>query len=72
MEEAILPVSSSFTKDLFNKPTRENTRRLAVLNKLFMMHITDLMTTGENASRFAGYGLEINRVLPVILIIQIP
>ncbi|KRT78995.1 hypothetical protein AMK59_8557, partial [Oryctes borbonicus] len=27
-----------------------------------MMNITDLMTSGENAARFAGYGLEINRV----------
>lgn len=60
--EAIVPTSSIFTKDLFKKQNPENKRRLAVLNKLFMTHITDLMTSGDYATEFAGYGLEINKV----------
>ncbi|GJQ82645.1 hypothetical protein Trydic_g19663 [Trypoxylus dichotomus] len=62
LEEPILPTSSTFARDLFKRPTPENTRRLSVLNKRFMMNITDLMVSGENAAKFAGYGLEINRV----------
>ncbi|KAK9732374.1 Ribosome-binding factor A [Popillia japonica] len=62
MDEPILPISSSFTKDLFKKPTLENTRRIAVLNKRFMVTLTDVMTTGDNATDLAGYGIEINRI----------
>lgn len=41
---------------------KTSTKRAAVLNKLFMKHITDLMATGENASQYSGLGIEINRV----------
>lgn len=67
MDEPILPISSSFTKDLFKKPTLENTRRIAVLNKRFMVTLTDVMTTGDNATDLAGYGIEINRVKSIFL-----
>lgn len=40
-----------------------NSKRVAVLNKLFMKYITDLMATGENAGVFLGKGIEINRVI---------
>ncbi|PNF16398.1 hypothetical protein B7P43_G10510 [Cryptotermes secundus] len=39
-----------------------NFRRTAVLNKLFMRHITDMMASGEVASEILGRGIEISRV----------
>lgn len=39
-----------------------SSRRVAVLNKLFMRHITDLMATGEVAGELIGRGIEISRV----------
>ncbi|XP_062558438.1 uncharacterized protein LOC134223305 [Armigeres subalbatus] len=41
---------------------QESSRRLTVLNKLFMEHITDLMVTGEYAEELVGYGIQISRV----------
>ncbi|XP_034949013.1 uncharacterized protein [Chelonus insularis] len=38
------------------------TRRVIVLNKLFMKHITDLMAVGEIATQTLGRGIEISRV----------
>jgi hypothetical protein len=40
----------------------QNFRRVAVLNKLFMRHITDMMASGEVASEIFGRGIEISRV----------
>jgi hypothetical protein len=40
----------------------QNFRRAAVLNKLFMRHITDMMASGEVASEILGRGVEISRV----------
>lgn len=37
-------------------------RRVHVLNKLFMQHITDLMSTGEVSETILGRGLEISHV----------
>lgn len=37
-------------------------RRTAVLNKLFMTHITDLLATGEASQKILGKGLQITRV----------
>lgn len=37
-------------------------RRVHVLNKLFMKHITDLMSTGEVSDTLLGHGLEITHV----------
>lgn len=44
------------------KPSTHATRRVAVLNKIFMKHITDLMSTGEVAPQLAGRGIEITHV----------
>ncbi|XP_053599151.1 uncharacterized protein LOC103573065 isoform X2 [Microplitis demolitor] len=38
------------------------TRRVTVLNKLFMKYVTDIMTTGEVSADVAGLGIEISRV----------
>uniref|UniRef100_A0A2M4BX25 Uncharacterized protein n=1 Tax=Anopheles marajoara TaxID=58244 RepID=A0A2M4BX25_9DIPT len=45
-----------------NRQGKESNRRVAVLNKLFMKNITDLMATGTFASDLYGYGLQISRV----------
>lgn len=41
---------------------KESTRRINVLNKLFMEQITDLMATGEHSEELVGYGIQISRV----------
>ncbi|KNC26539.1 hypothetical protein FF38_04159 [Lucilia cuprina] len=38
------------------------TRRMTVLNKLFMKHVTDLMATGEISETILGKGLQVSRV----------
>lgn len=43
-----------------------NSRRISVLNKVFMRYITDLMATGENSSEFLGRGIEINKVYVIV------
>lgn len=58
----ILPSAESFSKGAVEGKKSTNSKRVNVLNKLFMRHITDLMATGENARQFAGFGIEINRV----------
>lgn len=59
------------TPTVFSTPTtlastkgqgKESTRRLTVLNKLFMEQITDLMATGEYSEDIVGYGIQISRV----------
>ncbi|XP_058130282.1 putative ribosome-binding factor A, mitochondrial [Anopheles coustani] len=45
-----------------NRQGKESSRRVAVLNKLFMKNITDLMATGSFASDLYGYGIQISRV----------
>lgn len=47
-----------------------NSRRVNVLNKLFMRYITDLMATGECASEFLGRGIEINKVMNYHLVVS--
>uniref|UniRef100_A0A1A9W1Z3 Ribosome-binding factor A n=1 Tax=Glossina brevipalpis TaxID=37001 RepID=A0A1A9W1Z3_9MUSC len=42
--------------------SKTNVRRAAVLNKLFMEHITDLMATGEISETILGKGLQICKV----------
>lgn len=53
-----------FSKSQFGKPARgkNDTRRMTVLNKLFMKHITDMMATGEISEKLLGKGLQISRV----------
>ncbi|XP_055587766.1 uncharacterized protein LOC129740151 [Uranotaenia lowii] len=41
---------------------KSSSRRMAVLNKLFMEQITDLMATGEHSEELVGYGIQISRV----------
>lgn len=51
-----------FSKGAFEGKRSPNSKRAAVLNKLFMRYITDLMSTGENVGIYAGLGIEINKV----------
>ncbi|XP_015108389.1 putative ribosome-binding factor A, mitochondrial [Diachasma alloeum] len=55
-------VQQSFSGDSIKVISPHVTRRLNVLNKLFMTHITDLMTTGEVSGQIVGRGIEISRV----------
>nr|CAD7196122.1 unnamed protein product [Timema douglasi] len=55
------PWAISSPKTAF-KPGGHNTRRIAVLNKVFMRHITDIMATGEDSKEIAGRGIEVSRV----------
>lgn len=48
-----------------SNPARQGTnapRRVHVLNKLFMKHITDLLSTGEVSEEILGRGLEVSHV----------
>lgn len=66
MEEAnkgpVLPSATSISKGAFEGGKSKNSKRINVLNKLFMKNITDLMATGEYAHEFVGRGIEISRV----------
>uniref|UniRef100_A0A1B6C1M9 Ribosome-binding factor A, mitochondrial n=1 Tax=Clastoptera arizonana TaxID=38151 RepID=A0A1B6C1M9_9HEMI len=44
------------------KGSKENTRRITVLNKLFMMHISELMASGKAADILLGLNIEISNV----------
>ncbi|XP_055910242.1 uncharacterized protein LOC129944669 isoform X3 [Eupeodes corollae] len=49
----------------FNNPKKSDQgslRRVNVLNKLFMTHITDLLATGQASEKILGKGLQITRV----------
>ncbi|XP_022902336.2 uncharacterized protein [Onthophagus taurus] len=61
-EDPIYSKSNTFEKSPNSTKTQGRIRRINVLNKLFMRHITDFMATGEMASIYSGLGLEINRV----------
>lgn len=55
--------ASQFGKSSANSPgSKHNTRRMSVLNKLFMTHITDLLATGEAAESILGRGMQVSRV----------
>ncbi|XP_073828926.1 uncharacterized protein [Musca autumnalis] len=41
---------------------KNDSRRVTVLNKLFMKHITDLLATGEISEKILGKGLQVSRV----------
>lgn len=41
---------------------KNTSRRMTVLNKLFMKHITDLLATGETSEMILGRGLQISNV----------
>lgn len=56
-----LPSIKSLTK-VSHEPGKRGVRRIAVLNKLFMKHITDLMSTGSSGLDIVGRGIEISKV----------
>lgn len=57
-----LPSTQSLTKTKF-EPTKRATRRIAVLNKLFMKNVTDLMSSSPFAAKAIGNGIEISKVI---------
>lgn len=54
--------ASQFGKSGNSPGSKHNTRRMSVLNKLFMTHITDLLATGESAESILGRGMQVSRV----------
>lgn len=59
-----MPSIKSLTKIKY-EPGKRGVRRVAVLNKLFMKSITDLMSTGTVSMKIIGRGLEISKVYKV-------
>lgn len=60
-DDAGLPSIKSLTKIKY-EPGKRGIRRVAVLNKLFMKSITDLMSTGTVSMKVVGHGIEISKV----------
>ncbi|EDW82214.1 uncharacterized protein Dwil_GK25240 [Drosophila willistoni] len=63
------PPSVAFQSSQFGKSntnlspgSKHNTRRMAVLNKLFMTHITDLLASGQVSETILGRSLQVTRV----------
>lgn len=56
-----MPSVKSLTK-VKHEPGKRGERRIAMLNKMFMKNITDLMSTGTLAMNVVGYGIEISKV----------
>lgn len=56
-----LPSVKSLTK-VVHQPRNQGGRRIAVLNKLFMKNITDIMSTGSSSIDIVGRGIEISKV----------
>ncbi|XP_026320738.1 putative ribosome-binding factor A, mitochondrial, partial [Hyposmocoma kahamanoa] len=56
-----MPTVKSLTK-VDCEPGKQGVQRLAMLNKLFMKNITDLMSTGTVAMDIVGRGIEISKV----------
>ncbi|XP_026495153.1 putative ribosome-binding factor A, mitochondrial [Vanessa tameamea] len=61
MEESGMPSIKSLTKIKY-EPGKRGVRRVAMLNKLFMKSITDLMSTGTVSMKVVGRGIEISKV----------
>lgn len=60
-EADALPSVKSLTK-VKHEPGKRGMRRTAMLNKIFMKQITDLMSTGTVAMNVVGRGIEISKV----------
>lgn len=56
-----MPSVKSLTK-VTHEPGKRGIRRVAMLNKMFMKHITDLMSTGTVSMDIIGRGIEISKV----------
>ncbi|XP_066142375.1 putative ribosome-binding factor A, mitochondrial isoform X2 [Euwallacea fornicatus] len=62
VQPPLLPsISMSFGKPIEVKITG-NLRRGNMLNKLFMRHITDIMSSGQYSNELLGHGIEVNKV----------
>lgn len=59
--ENTLPTVKSLTAQK-HEPGKRGMRRTAMLNKMFMKYITDLISTGTSALDVVGRGIEISRV----------
>ncbi|CAH1640200.1 unnamed protein product [Spodoptera littoralis] len=59
--ENTLPTVKSLTLQK-HEPGKRGMRRTSMLNKMFMKHITDMMSTGTTALDVVGRGIEISRV----------
>lgn len=55
-----IPINNTFGN--LPKENKESHKRVKVLNKMFMKHITDLMSTGQSSQEILGHGIEVNRV----------
>lgn len=59
--------SAMTPKDIFNSkkssPAKVTSRRVIVLNKMFMRHVSELIATGQHGQELIGLGLEITNVL---------
>ncbi|XP_072942599.1 putative ribosome-binding factor A, mitochondrial [Epargyreus clarus] len=56
-----MPSVKSLTKTKY-EPGKQGARRVAMLNKLFMKYITDIMSTGTVSMNIIGRGIEISKV----------
>lgn len=61
LEGDSLPTLKSLTKVKY-EPGKRSIRRLAMLNKMFMKQITDIMSTGTVSMDIVGRGIEISKV----------
>lgn len=61
-ELPIFPSPTVLTKGANEGKKSFASKRVAVLNKLFMRHISEMMANGENAELYSGLGIQINRV----------
>ncbi|KOB54819.1 Uncharacterized protein OBRU01_25910, partial [Operophtera brumata] len=60
LETDIMPSVKSLTKTQ-NEPGKRAIRRSSMLNKMFMKHITDMMSTGTVAIDVVGRGIEVSK-----------
>lgn len=51
-----------------NEPGKRAIRRSTMLNKMFMKHITDMMSTGTVSIDIVGRGIEVSKVILDIFI----
>lgn len=68
VEEDALPSIKSLTK-VKHEAGKRGLRRTAMLNKIFMKQITDLMSTGTVAMNVVGRGIEISKVSSINMMI---
>ncbi|CAH2208178.1 jg12054, partial [Pararge aegeria aegeria] len=61
VEAYSMPSVKSLTKIKY-EPGKRGIRRVAMLNKLFMKNITDIMSTGTVSMQVVGKGIEISKV----------